>query len=68
MNEINDRFADITDIDTIDGVAIRVWFLSDGRVYEERENRSTTEVFSRRYFDTYHEEAWGWREIARRAA
>ena len=40
--ECVDRFADVTDLDTLDDVAISYWRLSDGGVYEEREHRFST--------------------------
>lgn len=52
------RFADITDLDTVDGVAIRYYFLLDGRVYETRTNRASGRIIRRRLHEEDSEVAW----------
>lgn len=62
--EIEDRFADVTNLTTIEGVAIMAWVLDDGSVFEERVNRGDTTVLSRQHFDKDSTAAWCYRALA----
>jgi len=63
LPELNDRFADITDLETMreQDIVIRVWFLDDGGVFVQREYRPTTEVIDARVYGPNHEVSWCYR-------
>ena len=59
-NETNNRFADlVVFMDELSdyGVAVHVWKLSDGSVFELREDRGSTETISERVFSRNSEQA-----------